>query len=657
MSDGRPPVALGRVPNVSDDFVFGTLATSDLRVAQLRTIGRGVWHAHDLEPPDPRPGDAIRILVTVGEDVDADRVTCFVTTDDREPDGDRGRATTGTAIELERRDVRWDTLTWTYVEVWEGVIPGQPAGTTVRYRVQAWSSDGRVSRWASDPSDARARSLDGTVGGSFAVHVDDATIPGWLRDAVIYEVFVDRFAGPDGEALAAPAALGGFAGGTLRGVIARLDHIAALGVTCLWLTPIFPSPSHHGYDATDYHSIEPRLGTEGDLGEVVAAAHARGLRVILDFAVNHVSADHPAFQAAITDRSSPEASWFMFGRWPDEYETFFGVRDHPRIDSDDPGARRYMVEAARFWLGLGIDGFRCDYANGPSHAFWSAFRAATREVAAESVTLGEVVETPALQRSYEGRLDGCLDFLLMQALRRFFAFGESTASELDAFLERHVAYFADRLVLPSFLDNHDMNRFLWVVGGDTRRLRLAALCQFALPGPPIVYYGTEAGLSQQRDVRYADGSGHPEEARLPMPWGDAQDAELLAFFVRLGGVRRAHAGLWRGPRETLVIDDAAGLLAWRCDDEAASAIVALNNGDRERSLALPAGRAWAIELATDARASLRASDLTLPPFAGALLVTGDSSASETATSRISRDRPEGSPATDRPAARHEVVGR
>ena len=76
--------------------------------------------------------------------------------------------------------------------------------------------------------------------------------------------------------------------------------------------------------------------------------------------------------------------------------------------------------------------------------------------------------------------------------------------------------------MPSFLDNHDMNRFLWVVGGDTRRLRLAALCQFTLPGPPIVYYGTEVGLSQRRDVRYADGSGHPEESRLPMPWGDAR---------------------------------------------------------------------------------------------------------------------------------------
>ena len=113
-----------------------------------------------------------------------------------------------------------------------------------------------------------------------------------------------------------------------------------------------------------------------------------------------------------------------------------------------------------------------------------------------------------------------------------------------------------------------MNRFLWVVGGDTRLLRLAALCQFALPGPPIVYYGTEVGLSQRRDVRYADGSGHPEESRLPMPWGDEGDEPLLAFYVALGRVRRARPGLWRAPRETVAIDDAAGLYAWRCDDGA-----------------------------------------------------------------------------------------
>ncbi len=255
----------------------------------------------------------------------------------------------------------------------------------------------------------------------------------------------------------------------MRGVIERLDYIAALGATCIWLSPVFPSPSHHGYDATDYRSVEPRLGSADDLRALIAAAHARCLRVLLDYVVNHISSEHPAFQRALADQHAPETTWFSFTRWPDQYLSFFGVPDLPQIDSDSPPAREFMIEHARYWLEQGIDGFRLDYANGPSHAFWSMFRAATRTARPDSVTLGEVVETAALQRSYQGRMDGCLDFLLLQALRQFFAFGSITPSEFDGFLRRHLAFFPADFVLPSFLDNHDMNRFLWVVGGDTRR--------------------------------------------------------------------------------------------------------------------------------------------------------------------------------------------
>jgi glycosidase len=222
----------------------------------------------------------------------------------------------------------------------------------------------------------------------------------------------------------------------------------------------------------------------------------------------------------------------------------------------------------------------------------------------------------------------------MQAMRRFFAFRESTAGELDAFLRRHLAFFGDGLALPTFLDNHDMNRFLWVVGGDTRRLRLAAMCQFALPGPPIVYYGTELGLSQRRDVRYADGSGHPEESRLPMPWGEAADPSLLAFYAALGGLRRATAGLWRRPREVVALDDETGLYAWRCDDAAAGAMVALNNGAGEVEVPMDEAAGWDLALATADGVRLAAGRLALPPVAGAILVRGVKPFTETAARRI-----------------------
>jgi glycosidase len=217
-------------------------------------------------------------------------------------------------------------------------------------------------------------------------------------------------------------------------------------------------------------------------------------------------------------------------------------------------------------------------------------------------------------------MDGCLDFLLLQALRQFFAFGSMTPSAFDGFLRRHLAFLPGDFMLPSFLDNHDMNRFLWVVGGDTRRLKLAALCQFTLPHPPIVYYGTEVGRSQQRDVRYTDGSGHPEESRLPMLWGDAQNQELLDFYRRLIGLRRSESNLWRQARRTLSADDQTGLYVYSCSNGASEAIVALNNGSSLQHFTAPAAGRYRLALATDAAVVFDGASLALPPFGGGALI-------------------------------------
>jgi cyclomaltodextrinase / maltogenic alpha-amylase / neopullulanase len=636
MTESTPPAN-----QASADFVFGTLATDELRLAHMRAARAGMAHDHQLAPPDPRPGEPATVHVTLGPRIAADRVTCYYSIDGSDPRGRRGVAANGTAIELERTGVAWDTLLWGYVEEWAGVITPQPAGTLVRYRIEAWSERSAVSHWASEiagvthgerpenlhPDDAQRFATPGLPPrwpirrtGSYAYHVDEERVPDWLRDAVIYHIFIDRFDPGGGRPFAMPTTLGGFFGGTLRGVIERLDYIDALGANCLWLSPLFPSPSHHGYDATDYRRVEPRLGSDADLRELIAAAHTRSIRVLLDYVVNHVSHEHAAFQRARADRNSPEASWFTFTRWPNEYLSFFGVHELPQIDSDALLAQVYMIEHAGYWLEQGIDGFRLDYANGPSHAFWSTFRAATRAIKHDSITLGEVVETAALQRTYQGRMDGCLDFLLLQALRQFFAFGELSALDFDAFLSRHLAFFPTDFALPSFLDNHDMNRFLWVAGGDARRLKLAALCQFTLPHPPIIYYGTEAGLSQARDVRYKDGSGHPEESRLPMLWGSAQNHELHDFYRQLIALRRGTPGLWRSTRRTLAADDRSGLYVYGCTDGADEAIVALNNGGGEQRFVLPAGQPYQLILASDEAIMHDGDAVALAPFSGAVLL-------------------------------------
>lgn len=627
--------------NVSSDFIFGTMATDARRLGFIRAELSGVSHRHRIEPLDPEPGQPVGLRVTLGPPIAADRVSIYYTTDGGEPGGSRGEPAPGShAVACARASSAWDTLLWGYVEEWRGEIPAQPEGTTVRYKVEAWSSLGPSVAWATELVGSTAG--DGTVLGdvgpgdeslrelgrefsltfvrgvrSFAYRVDQEQPPEWLRDAVFYHVFVDRFATAGGRPFATPASPMGFYGGTLAGAAEQLDYIASLGTTAIWLSPIFPSPSHHGYDATDYFAVEPRLGTLEDLRAFVDGAHARGMRVLLDYIANHFSNEHPVFQEALRDPASPFREWFTFTSYPDTYVSFFGVHTLPQINCDHPGARKFMIDPAVFWLQQGIDGFRLDYSIGPSHSFWTDFRAATRAARGDSATIGEAVDTAEVLRSYTGRMDGCLDFLLLQALRLFFAFGELRPSQFDTFLQRHLAAFPPGLVMPSFLDNHDMNRFLWVARGDTRRLRLAALCQYTLPHPPIVYYGTEVGLSQIRDVRHADGSGHPEESRLPMVWGEAQDGDLLAFYRRLGALRRDTPGIWRGPRRTVLLDDAAGLYGYVCGAPGDEHLVALNNGPAAVAVALPEG-AWALALATG-EADLAGGRLTLPAYSGAVL--------------------------------------
>jgi cyclomaltodextrinase len=507
------------------DFVFGPLASDAQRVAFVRSARSGV--SHSRTPRDPRPGEPVVIELSVGPAAEEPALTV---------EGDR--------LPLDAVDVDWDTLVWGYVRRFRATVPGRPAGTVVRYAI----------------GDAE-----------YAYCVDDYEPPAWAREAVVYHVFVDRFdPGPGREWGQAP-----FMGGTLAGVIRRLDYLADLGINALWLSPIFPSPTYHGYDATDLFDVEPRLGSSQDLRALLDGAHARGIRVLLDFVPNHWSNQHPTFVDATTNRDSEYSGWYRFDRWPDRYDQFFTARTMPKLNLLDEGAREHVLQATAHWLEFGVDGYRVDHATGPAQAFWAYFRRATREARADAWAFGEAVETPAREREFEGLLDGCLDFTLLEAFRKTFAQGTWDGVRFWRFLDAHSRYFSPATIRPSFLDNHDMNRFLWVAGNDERRLRLAALCQFTLEGPPVVYYGTEIGMSQARDVRETSD----REVRLPMAWDDANE-ELLDFYRGLIRMRRRAPEVWSQGREALAVEP--DLLVYRVGGRVT---VALNLAERERTYA------------------------------------------------------------------------
>jgi glycosidase len=360
---------------------------------------------------------------------------------------------------------------------------------------------------------------------------------------VIYHVFVDRFYREGGQDWLQTGDLRGFCGGTLWGLAEKLDYVADLGATCLWLSPIFPSPTHHGYDATNLTRVEPRLGGDEALRALVTEAHARGIRVLLDFVCNHVSHQHPRFQEALSNPASRYRDWFTFDDSEIGYRTYFGVASMPEVNVAHPGARAWLIDAARFWLReFEVDGFRLDHANGPGPDFWTDFWAACKAERPDCFCFGEVVDAPQEQLAYVGRLDGCLDFQTADALRRVFALGQGSEHDLERFLARHHLFFEQALegapgfLRLTFIDNHDMDRFLYLAGGDKAALRRAAAVQMRLPGPPIIYYGTEVGLSQSRSTR--EGMGL-HVGRVPMVWGDAQDQEILAYYQHLIHQRRA----------------------------------------------------------------------------------------------------------------------
>jgi len=587
-----------------EDSIFGTLSTDESRIAHLTLHRGGVTHAHLRSPRDPLPDQAIQIDLTVGPSYPYNQGWIYWTNDGSDPEGTNGIAVNGYATPLESIDSEWDTVLWGYIRRFRGEIPGQRAGTVVRYRVSAGDK-------------AEETLADG--GAYYAFYVDNDPPPAWVQDAIIYQIFVDRFFSPSDDFPKIEAKPSLKANGTLRGIIDKLGYIAELGVNCLWLTPIFPSPSYHGYDATSFFEINPRLGTKEDFKELVEQAHARGMRILMDFVPNHWSNQHPSFIEATQNRNSQYFNWYTFEHWPDQYRCFFTSRGLPQINLRYAPARQHVLDSAKYWLEFGADGYRVDYCIGPTPDFYGDFRRVTRTSKPDSWTFGEAVDPPDSQLTFEGGMDGALDFMLLEAMRKTFAFGRWEARQFAGFLDRHEAYFPATFTRPSFLDNHDMNRFLWVARGDIRKLKLAALCQFTLAGAPVIYYGTEVGLSQHDDVMQHGRAIH-EEARLPMIWGEGQDQNLLAFYKDLIALRKNHSALRRGTRSTIFSDEK--ILVYRRSDGDESLVTTLSVSEQEVSLEIETTEST-LAFATNPECKVQneagRKRIILPPFSGLVL--------------------------------------
>ncbi len=424
-----------------------------------------------------------------------------------------------------------------------------PSGTQVRYKISGWRNNSKeiFADWPNAKKTVEEAAKyyfkhktvpsiifqgDFRNGNIFSYYVDNLKPPNWAKEAVIYHIFVDRFFPGRGQDWLQVKDLKKAFGGTLWGVYEKLDYIKELGATAIWLSPIFPSPSIHRYDATDYKHVAKELGGDEALNTLVKEAHNNGIRVILDLVCNHISNQHQIFIDAQSNRNSPYRNWFTFDdKDKIGYQTYFGVRSMPKLNLNNQSARKWMLDIARYWLlKFDVDGFRLDHANGPDPEFWGEFWQTCKAAKHNSFCVGEVVEPPDIMAQYEGRMDGLLDFQLCDAIRREVNSENWNEEHLMHFMEDHKAYFQKEFLLATFLDNHDMNRFLFTVNDDVNKLKAAAKLQFNLPGPPIIYYGSEVGLQQVMSNATKVGL---EASRCKMVWGNEQDQDLLDFYKSL----------------------------------------------------------------------------------------------------------------------------
>jgi glycosidase len=324
--------------------------------------------------------------------------------------------------------------------------------------------------------------------------------------------------------------------GDLRGLIGRLDQLndgdpgtsGDLGITGLWLMPTFPSPSYHGYDVTDYRGVNPDYGTLSDMRALVAAAHQRGIAVILDLPLNHTSNQHPWFADAQTPGSAHD-DWYVWasspqgsGWYPDGKRYYYGAfgANMPDLNVANPAVTAELTRDAQFWLGdMGVDGFRLDAAkymiedgsttqNTPeTHAWLGDFRRALQGTSPGALTLGEVWDTSKVSSSYvPDALDMTFDFTVASGYVD--AAGSGNASSIDRILAKITTLYPLG-GFGSFLTNHDMDRVASALGSDPAKLRLAAGLLLTGPGVPFVYYGEEIGMTGQKP---------DERIRTPMRW-------------------------------------------------------------------------------------------------------------------------------------------
>ncbi|XEC94640.1 alpha-glycosidase [Paenibacillus tarimensis] len=456
------------------------------------------------------------------------------------------------------------------------------------------------------------------------LHYSDALqAPDWVKEAVFYQIFPDRFANgdpandPDGtEPWGEMPTPSNFFGGDLQGVIDHLDHLSVLGINVIYFTPVFEATTNHKYDTRDYMKVDPQFGTNETMKQLVEACHARGIRVLLDAVFNHSGGTFAPFLDVVKNgECSPYKDWFHIKQFPalvhsgkPSYHAFAFEPHMPKLNTQHPEVKAYLLEAARYWIeDIGADGWRLDVANEVDHRFWRDFRDVVKKANKDAYILGEVWHDSMMWLQGD-QFDAVTNYPFTNAVLDFFARRTIQADEFHNRINAQLAAYPQSVREAAFnlLDSHDTPRLLTLCRNNKAVMKLAALFQLTFPGAPCIYYGDEIGMS---------GAGDPD-CRKCMEWEPAkQDRELLEFYRTTIALRKTYAALRTGTFRFLQAEKKNPVIAYEREDERYRFLIVMNNDAKEGVFQLPEPRThWNDALSGGNFVAAHADELILPPY-------------------------------------------
>jgi cyclomaltodextrinase len=393
--------------------------------------------------------------------------------------------------------------------------------------------------------------------------------PGWVQHAIWWQLYPLGFVGavpadpspsPDEH--------------RLRRIIEWLDYAVALGASGIALGPIFASRTH-GYDTTDHHRIDPRLGDDGDFDELVAEAHHRGLRVLLDGVFNHVGTDFPRYRAAV---AGGDSSWFR--PTGSDFETFEGHGELIALNHDNPEVIDYTVDVMKHWLSRGADGWRLDAAYAVPDRFWAQVLPRVRTDFDDAWFVGEVIHGDYSVHVRDAGFDSATQYELWKAI--WSSLNDGNFHELDWAMQRHND-FLDVFVPMTFVGNHDVTRIASKLD-NSRHLEHALVCLLTIGGTPSVYAGDELGYRGVKEERVGGDDAVRPEFTSPPVGGEGHGHDIYRLHQYLIGLRRRHPWLHTAETSAVVLTNTQYVYRTRRGSDAL--LVTLNIDDAPMSLLL-----------------------------------------------------------------------